>query len=272
MTLAAEGTHDVRLADAGSPVALRPPVRTPGMTGRFRPECEQCRVRSLCLPAGLAPHEVRLLDFIVVARRPVHRGQTLYRAGDPFEAIYAIRAGFFKTTVVSRNGDEHVTGLRMAGDILGLDGIATRHHSADAFALDHGEVCVIPYANLLDQALHSAPLQRTMCTVLGREITRDQDMLLLLGGMWGVERVAAFLIDVSHRLQQHGYSPSDFQLRMTRREIGSYLGMELETVSRIFSRLEREGLIVADRGHVTITNLDGLARLAGQQIERRPVR
>jgi CRP-like cAMP-binding protein len=124
-----------------------------------------------------------LLDFIVVGRRAVHRGQTLYRAGDPFEAMYAIRAGFFKTTVVSRNGDEHVTGLRMAGDILGLDGIATRHHTADALALDHGEVCMIPYANLLDQALHSAPLQRTMCTVLGREITRDQDMLLLLGGM-----------------------------------------------------------------------------------------
>jgi CRP/FNR family transcriptional regulator len=229
-------------------------------------------VRSLCLPAGLAPHDVRLLDFIVVSRRAVRRGQALYRAGDAFEAIHAVRAGFFKTTVVSRNGDEHVTGLRMAGDVLGLDGIATKHHTADAVALDHAEVCVIPYPNLLDQSLHSAPLQRTLCGVLGREIARGQDLLVQLGGMWGVERVAAFLIDVSRRLQQHGYSPSEFELRMTRREIGSYLGMELETVSRIFSRLEREKLIVADRSRVVITDLEALARLAGQQVERGSLR
>lgn len=248
----------------GSPATLRPSVRGIVAVSRFRPECGVCHVRTECLPRGLPPEAVRLLDFVVVSRRPVHRGQTLYRAGDPFESIYPIRAGFFKTTVISKNGDEHVTGLRMAGEILGLDGINSGRYTADAVALDHGEVCVVPYANLVEQSLHSPALHRAVYGLLGREISRDQQLFLLLGGMWGIERVAAFLLDVSHRLQAHGYSASDFQLRMTRREIGSYLGMELETVSRIFSRLEREGLLIADRGHVTITDLEGLARVAGQ--------
>jgi CRP/FNR family transcriptional regulator len=240
-------------------------VRSSGLSARFRPECASCPVRAVCLPAWLRGDRIRLLDYVVMARRAIHRGQVLYRAGDACEAIYPIRAGFFKTTVVSRNGDEHVIGLRLAGDVLGLDGVGACRYSADAVALDHGEVCVVPYANLLDQSLHSGTLQNALVGIMGREITREQDLLLLLGGMWGVERLAAFLLDVSHRLRAHGYSPSDFQLRMTRREIGSYLGMELETVSRIFSRLEREGLLVADRGHVTILDLDGLARLAQQE-------
>lgn len=262
---------DCAEATGASPASARGGVasgaahpKTSGLSVRFRPECATCRVASMCLPAGLAPHHVALLDFVVVARRPVHRGQVLYRAGDALEAIYPIRAGFFKTTVLSRDGDEHVTGLRMAGDVLGLDGVGRRAHSADAVALDHVEVCVVPYPNLLDQSLHSEALQRTFFALMGRELAREQQLLLLLGGMWGVERVAAFLLDISRRLQAHGYLASDFQLRLTRREIGSYLGMELETVSRIFSRLERAGLLIADRGHVSLLDIDGLARLAGQ--------
>lgn len=265
MLLDAESTpYTLETGKSGGVGSLRPSVRGIVPSARFRPDCGNCRVRAECLPRSLPAEAVRLLDFVVVSRRLVHRGQTLYRAGDPFESIYPIRAGFFKTTVMSRNGDEHVTGLRMAGEILGLDGVSDSHYAADAVALDHGEVCVVPYANLVEQSLHSPALHRAVYSLLGREIARDQNLFLLLGGMWGIERVAAFLLDVSQRLQSHGYSASDFQLRMTRREIGSYLGMELETVSRIFSRLEREGLLIADRGHVKITDLQGLARVAGQ--------
>lgn len=237
-------------------------IRTPGISARFRPECATCRVRTFCLAAALAPEHVRLLDYVVVGRRAVHRGQALFRTGDPFDALYAVHGGFFKTGVLSRDGVEHVTGLRMAGDVLGLDAVHARRHTCDAVALDQSEVCVLPYANLLEQSLHNEALHHALHDLLGRELVRDQEHVVLLAGMWGVQRVAAFLLEVSERLQARGFSRSDFQLRMTRREIGSYLGIELETVSRIFSRLEREALIEVDRAHVTIRDLEGLARIA----------
>lgn len=264
---------DVRVHNADGVMrrSMLPAVmRHAGTSGRFWPECANCRTRAMCLPSSLPPAQTRLLDFVVVSRRPVHRGQVLYHAGDPFDAIYPIRAGFFKTAVVSTNGDEQLTGLRMPGDVLGLDGLGTHRHSCDAVALDHGEVCVVPYPNLLQQSLHEDALQRMFHDLLGREIGRQQELLLLLGGMWGHERVAMFLLDVSARMQAHGYSPSEFELRLTRREIGSYLGMELETVSRIVSRLEREGLIVADRGHIRIVDREGLAGISTKHSQRPP--
>ncbi len=229
-----------------------------------------CPVSAMCLPSEMRSTELRLLDFVVVSRRPVRRGQMLYLAGDVVDAIYPIRAGFFKTSVVFSNGDEQVTGLRMAGDVLGLDRINARQYGCDAIALDHGEVCVVPYPNLMKQSLHEEALQRTLYSLLGREIGRQRELLLLLGGMRGIQRVALFLLDVSQRMQAHGYSPSEFELRLTRREIGSYLGMELETVSRTVSRLEREGLIVADRGHIRISDREGLARLAARHPQASP--
>lgn len=267
----AEVEPEVGVRGPGSPTRLSTLAsvrRHVGTAGRFRPECASCAVRTMCLPCDLSPTETRLLDFVVVSRRTVHRGQTLYLAGDPCAAIYPIRAGFFKTSVVSLNGDEQVTGLRMSGDVLGLDGISTRQHSCDAVALDHGEVCIIPVPNLLRQSLHEEALQRTFFNLLGREIAREQELLLLLGGMWGIQRVAMFLLDVSQRMQAHGYSPSEFELRLTRREIGSYLGMELETVSRIVSRLEREALIMADRGHIRIVDREGLTGISSDHSER----
>lgn len=233
-----------------------------GTSGRFHPECAICPARRTCLPYELQPAEVRLLDFVVASRRPVRRGQVLYRAGDPMEAIYAIRAGFFKTVVVSSSGREQVTGLRMPGDVLGCDGMHGGYYACDAFALDHGEVCVVPLHNLLVQSLHNEALLRAFYAVLSRELWRKQEQMLLLGGMWGIQRVATFLIDISRRMQAQGYSPSEFELRLTRREIGSYLGMELETASRMISRLEREGLIVADRQHIKITDRERLEYLS----------
>ncbi len=221
-------------------------------------------MRAICLPSGLRPTDVRLLDFVVVSRRPVHRGDVLYRTGDPCDTVYQIRAGFFKTTSVSSDGSEHVTSLRMPGDVLGLDGIATGRHNCDAVALDNAEVCVVPYANLLEQSTHKAPLQRMIFDLLGREIAREQEHLLLLGGMWGIQRLAAFLLDVSLRMQTRGYSASEFDLRLGRREVGSYLGMELETVSRLVSLLKRKGLIDADRGHIRIVDREGLAAVSAR--------
>jgi CRP/FNR family transcriptional regulator len=246
-----------------------PPVRH-ATSARFRADCAKCRVRHMCLPSGMPPADVPLLDFVVVSRRTVQRGQTLYRTGDRCDTLYALRAGFFKTVVISANGVEQVTGLRMAGDVLGLDGVATGRHGCDAVALDTAEVCVAPFPNLLRQALHADALQRAVVCALGREIDREQALLLLLGGMWGVQRVAAFLLDVSERMQAHGYSPAEFELRLTRREVGSYLGIELETVSRIVSRLERDGLIAADRGHIRIVDRDGLARVAADRGQSGP--
>jgi len=237
-------------------------ARAGGSAGQFRPGCVTCPGQRFCLAATLAPRAAGLLEHIVVARRAVHRGQFLFRTGDTFDALYPVHGGFFKTTVVSCDGSEHVTGLRMAGDVLGLDAVHSHRHTCDAIALDESEVCVVPHANLLQQALHDEVLQHAVHDLLGRELEREQEHVLLLAGMWGVQRVAAFLLDVSGRLQARGFSPSQFQLRMTRREIGSYLGIELETVSRIFSRLERDGLIDIERAHVAIRNPEGLGRIA----------
>lgn len=240
----------------------RPPARHFSVAGRFRPDCVHCPVQRMCLPSLLHESELSLLDFVVVSRRSVHRGQFLYRAGDACEALYPIHGGFFKTCIISRNGDEQVTGLRMPGEIIGLDGVATHKYACDAIALDEADVCVVPVANLLQQALHDEALQRTLYGVLAREIEHQQDALRLLGSMGGLQRVATFLLDVSRRTAAHGYSPVEFELRLTRREIGSYLGMELETVSRIVSRLERDGLIVADRAHIRIVDAQGLAEVS----------
>ncbi len=228
---------------------------------RFRPDCANCPVRGMCMPSSMDASEVSLLDFVVVSRRRVSRGQTLYHAGAQCDAIYPIRAGFFKSSVLSRNGDEQVTGLRMPGDILGLDGVDGGRYRSDAIALDHGEVCLVPRANLFQQSLHEQALQQALCGILGREITRQQDLVRLLGSMRSVQRVAAFLLDFSRRMRMHGYSPRQFDLRLTRRDIGSYVGVELETVSRVMSRLERDHLIVAHGPRITILDLDGLALL-----------
>jgi CRP/FNR family transcriptional regulator len=218
-------------------------------------------MREMCLPAGLCPEDMERIEGIVYARRRVKRGETLFNAGDAFASIYAIRSGFFKTSVLDDEGREQVTGFCMGGELLGLDGLGGGRYNGTAIALEDSEVCVLPFA-LVEELSHDIrPLQRQLHAVLSREIVRDHGVMMLLGSMRAEERLATFLLNLSRRFVRRGYSSSDFHLRMTREEIGSYLGLKLETVSRLFSAFQKDGLMDVQQKHVHIRDIAGLERL-----------
>jgi CRP/FNR family transcriptional regulator len=223
--------------------------------------CSNCNLRELCLPLGLTNDELKRLDDLVSIRRRLKRGDRLYSSGAPFDAIYAIRSGFFKTDVLIEDGREQVTGFQMAGELLGLDGISTEHHTCNAIALEDSEVCAIPFPRLesLSREIHT--LQRHFHKVMSREIVRDHGVMMLLGTMRAEERLAAFLLNLSQRFTARGFSHAEFYLRRTREEIGSYLGLKLETVSRSFSRFQEEGYIAVQQKHIRILNVPGLKAL-----------
>lgn len=233
----------------------------PISTAQLRSACSQCNLVELCLPFGMDAHDIQRLDELVSTRRRVKRQQPLYRAGDPFEAIYAIRVGWFKTDVVLEDGREQVTGFQMTGEMLGLDGISTEAHSCNAVALEDSEVCVISYDRLEELSREFDGLQHQFHKVMSREIVRDHGVMMLLGSMRAEERLAAFLLNLSQRFTARGFSPTDFHLRMTRDEIGSYLGLKLETVSRAFSRFQDEGLVAVQQKHIRIIDLPRLRKL-----------
>ncbi len=189
------------------------------------------------------------------------RQHHLYRAGDKFEAIYAIRTGFFKTDVLLEDGRDQVTGFQMAGEILGMDGISAEAHTCNAVALEDSDVCVIPFAELESLSREVEALQHHFHKVMSREIVREHGVMMLLGTMRAEERLAAFLLNMSQRFLARGYSSAEFHLRMTREEIGSYLGLKLETVSRAFSRFHDESLISVQQRHIRILDIPGLKRI-----------
>jgi CRP/FNR family transcriptional regulator len=228
---------------------------------KFEVTCSSCNLRELCLPGGLCLDDLRRVENIVYARRRVKRGEALFSAGAEFKAVYAIRSGFFKTSVVDGEGREQVTGFFMGGELLGMDGVGTGHYNGAAIALEDSEVCVMPFAMVEQMSREVPTLQRHLHAVLAREIVRDHGVMMLLGSMRAEERLATFLLNLSRRFVRRGYSRSDFQLRMTREEIGSYLGLKLETVSRLFSLFQKDGLIEVNQKHVRILDIDGLERV-----------
>jgi len=225
--------------------------------------CSNCSLRELCLPQGLSPQEMERLDGLVARRVTVRRGEPLYRSGQDFECFYAIRSGFFKTRTVTSDGREHVNGFQMTGDLLGLDGLSTDRHSCDAIALEDAQVCVIPYLQLQELLQDFSQLQRALHRAMGREIVRDHGLMRLLAGMPAIERLASFVLHLSRRLEARGQSARNLVLRMTREEIGTFLGLKLETVSRCFSRLQDDGILRVRHKHVEIVDLHALQSLAG---------
>jgi len=223
--------------------------------------CSNCNLRELCLPFGLTLEELERLDDLISTRRRIKRGDHLYRAGAPFDSIFAIRSGFFKTDVLLEDGRDQVTGFQMAGELLGLDGISTEFHTCNAIALEDSEICSIPFSRLegLSREIHN--LQHHFHKVMSREIVRDHGVMMLLGTMRAEERLAAFLLNLSQRFTARGFSHAEFYLRMTREEIGSYLGLKLETVSRAFSRFQEEGYIAVQQKHIRILDVNGLKAL-----------
>lgn len=214
--------------------------------------CSGCDLRGLCLPGGFSEEETTRLDGLVSDRLNVRRGETLYRTGRPFLALFAVRSGSFKTRTSSRDGHEHVSGFQMTGEILGLDGLGFDEHTCDAVALEDSRVCVLPYEKLDRLCRKFGELRRQLHRIMGREIVRDHRMMVVLGRMNAAGRLAAFLLDLSARSSARGASPTELVLRMTREEIGSHLGLELETISRSLSHLQGDGVLLVRRKCVLI--------------------
>jgi CRP/FNR family transcriptional regulator len=227
----------------------------------FKVACSSCNLRELCLPMGMSSGQMDRLDAIVSNRRTVVRGESMFRTGDPFTSLYAIRTGFFKSCVSAEDGREQVTGFQMAGELIGLDGIGTELHTCDAVALEDSQVCVIPFQQLEELSRELTDLQRHFHRIMSREIVREHGVMLLLGSMRAEERLAAFLLNLTQRLHARGFAPQSLVLRMTREEIGSYLGLKLETVSRAFSKLQDDGVLQVRQRQIEVLDPEALQKL-----------
>jgi len=221
-----------------------PSLVIPGVTiDVLKASCATCSMHQLCLPMGLDNNDMDRLDQIIGRRRKVARGANLFRIGDPFQILYAIRLGHFKTCQVSQDGVEQITGFQMAGELLGMDAISTDLHHCTAVALEDSEVCEIPFSTLQLLLGDMPTLLRHFHRMMSQEITREQSVMLLLGNMQATQRFAAFLVNLASRYEARGYSPHTFQLRMSREEIGNYLGLTIESISRLLSRFKKDGLL-----------------------------
>lgn len=224
--------------------------------------CKTCAMAGLCTSSRIDTLSLGRLNDAVQCVRIVHRGHALYRPGDAFRSIYAIRTGSFKTVVMHHQGHEQVTGFGIVGDTLGIEGIASGRHSCEAVALEDSSVCVMPFELLEMLCREVKTIQHHVHQMLGAEIVRESTLMMLLGTMTAEERVAFFLADLSRRWQARGYSAAAFTLKMTREEIGCYLGLKLETVSRTVTKLQRRQLIRACGKDLRILDIEGLRKLA----------
>lgn len=229
----------------------------------IRIACKDCSLFQLCLPIGVGEADLELLDRIIKHRRPLRRGEHLFRVGDPFQAIYAVRAGSLKTYAMTEDGHEQVIGFHLPGELVGLAAIHGECHPCAAKALETTSVCEIPFDRLEDLADRLPTLQRQLLRVLSKEILHDHNLLTLLGKKSADERLAAFLVSLSVRFKRRGFSAAEFHLSMSRNDIGNYLGLAVETVSRLFTRFQEGGLLEVQRKHILLRNMDALNLLAG---------
>lgn len=220
--------------------------------------CSSCNLVELCLPLDLTDRELLKLDELSALKRKFARSDYLYRSGDKFRSLFAIHSGSFKTQILHEDGREQVTGFQMTGEIIGLDAISTDIHACEAVAMENSIVCELPFNKLEILSREIPVLQRHLHKIMSREIVRDQGIMLLLGSMRAEERLAAFLLNLSQRFAARGLSATQFQLQMSRQEIGSYLGLKLETVSRAFSHFQNERLINVKVRTIEIINPAGL--------------
>ncbi len=234
--------------------------------------CNDCSLRDLCLPLGLGESDMRELDGAVRSRRKLKKGEMLYRVGDPFRALFAIRSGSTKTCQIAADGSVQITGFHLPGELLGVDAISSDKHPCDVMALENSEFCELPF-DKLEILAHNIPgLQHQLFRLMSREIMEEEAQLLMLGRMKAEERLAAFLVSISKRYQRLGYSPVDLRLPMSRQDLGDYLGLALETVSRLFSRFQEEALIEVQGRSVKLLSLDRLRQVIEQNSHARSAR
>ena len=224
---------------------------------RLRRSCAECSLQQLCLPAGVDSEDLGRLDAVVQRRRPLRPGETLFRTGDALGSVYVASEGAFKTVGVNEAGEELVLGFHLPGELFGLDAIGSGRHRCGAVALGECRVCELPFSSLAAVAAQLPSLQRQLLRVMGQSADRDHDHVDVLSRRQASERIALFLHGLGERYHRIGQPGDDFQLPMSRDEIARYLGLALETVSRGFTRLHDDGVIVVRGRRVRI--VDGAA-------------
>jgi len=224
--------------------------------------CENCHVRELCLPTSLDGEELNLMDDVVSRRLTLDKGDYLYKAGDHFHGIYAVKSGALKTSGITSDGREQVTGFYLDGEIVGLDAIEDDTHPCDAVALAETEVCQLPFDSLTEASSKAPGLLKDLTRIMAREIRREGHVLMLLGSTTAEQRTARFLVNLYERLIKRGAECDIITLVMSRQDIGNYLGMAIETVSRQFRKLQDQEVVKIDKRNIQVLDMDELERIS----------
>jgi CRP/FNR family transcriptional regulator len=227
--------------------------------------CKECNLRELCFPHGMSEEELTDMESVVEQPKALHKNDFLYRDGDKSLALFAVRSGCVKTMTESPNGDEQIVGFHLPGEVLGLDGFAEGSYTCNAVALETSSVCELPLDQLEALCGKVPGLQRQMRRIMGKEVSNDHKLLLLLGKMTAEERLASFLLSLSSRMEERHWKDSEFNLAMPRQDIANYLGMAVETVSRLFATFQNEKIIDVDRRHITILDMQQLKTIVGER-------
>ncbi len=228
----------------------------------YQANCNNCRLGGICLPFALESKEIDELDSIVRRSKPMQKGQHVYNEGEEFRSVFAVRSGMIKAYRTTDDGREQVTGFYFPGEILGMDGIGSNAHASSAKALETSAVCEIPFTSLEKLSTSLPHLQRHFFQLMSREIAEDQQLITLLSKSSADERVAAFLLSVSARNARLGMSSTRFRLSMSRVDIGNYLGLTVETVSRVFGRMQKLEVLKVENREIEILDAAGLRKLA----------
>lgn len=230
---------------------------------KLKVSCSQCSLSELCFPHGMEDADMDELDKVIDRNRPIHKSEFLYREGDACKAIYAVRSGCIKTTVQNSAGESQIVGFHLPGELIGFDGFATDIHECSAETLETTSVCELPLENLESLCSTIPGLQRQMRRIIGIEVNSDHKLLLLLGKMNADEKLATFLLNLSARMKDRHWKDTEFNLGMTRQDIANYLGLAVETVSRLFAHFQDDGIINVEKRHIKITNMDALKEIVG---------
>ncbi|MDP8033542.1 FNR family transcription factor [Pasteurella atlantica] len=233
--------------------------------------CQNCNISQLCLPFTLNDHELNQLDNIIERKKPIQKSQIIFKSGDPLQSLYAIRSGTIKNYTLSENGEEQITAFHLPGDLIGFDAINTMTHIGFAQALETSMICEIPFDILDDLSSKMPKIRHQIMRLMSNEIRNDQEMILLLSRMNAEEKLAAFLYNLSQRYFARGFSAREFRLTMTRGDIGNYLGLTIETISRLLSRFQKSGMISVQGKYITINEMEQLTEMAGSTKPQIPI-
>lgn len=228
--------------------------------------CQNCSISQLCLPYTLDNSSLDKLDDIIERKRPYRKGEQLFQAGEPLRSLFAVRSGSFKSYTVSNDGDAQITSFHLPGDLIGFDSVHSKTYTSFAESLETSMVCEIPFSSLEQLSDQLPLLRRQVMRLMSSEISADKQMMSLLNNKSAEQRLATFLLDFSERFKSRGLSSREFRLTMTRAEIGNFLGLTVETVSRLLSKLHKEEVIKVDGKFIYLLNIERLQNISGIQL------